>query len=88
MEISLQGMEIIDPNKVYTTKESQDFLRVSERTMKRHLKNGIIRANKVGGNYRILGRELLRLISPEAERKGASLYYRLKDKTKKVIEKW
>jgi len=63
-------------------------LRISERTMKRLLKNGIIRANKVGGNYRILGRELLRLISPGAEKKGVNLYYRLKDKTKKTIEKW
>lgn len=81
-------MEPIDPNKVYTTKESRDFLRISERTMKRLLKNGIIRANKVGGNYRILGRELLRLISPEAEKKGASLFYRLQEKTRKTIEKW
>lgn len=81
-------MEEINPNQVYTTKESQDFLRVSERTVKRWLKKGIIRANKVGGRYRILGRELLRLVSPEAEKKAKSLYYRLKEKTRKTIEKW
>lgn len=81
-------MTDIDPNQVYTTGESQDFLRISERTMKRWLKSGIVRANKVGGRYRILGRELLRLVSPDAEKKGATLFYRFKDKTKKTIEKW
>ena len=81
-------MEDINPDKVYTTKESQDFLRVSERTMKRWLKSGIIQANKIGGRYRILGRELLRVVSPEAERKASNLYQRIKEKTKKVIEKW
>ena len=68
-------MTDIEPNQVYTTKESQDFLKISERTMKRWLKSGIIRANKVGGRYRILGRELLRLVSPDAEKKGATLFY-------------
>ena len=81
-------MEDINPDKVYTTKESQDFLRVSERTMKRWLKGGIIQANKIGGRYRILGRELLRVVSPEAERKASNLYQRIKEKTKKVIERW
>lgn len=81
-------MEDISPNQVYTTKESRDFLRVSERTVKRWLKKRIIRANKIGGRYRILGRELLRLVSPEAEKKAESLYYRLKEKTRKAIEKW
>jgi len=81
-------MTDIEPNQVYTTKESQDFLKISERTMKRSLKSGIIRANKVGGRYRILGRELLRLVSPDVEKKGTTLFYRFKDKTKKTIEKW
>lgn len=81
-------MKEIEPNQVYTTEESRDFLRVSERTIKRFLKNGIIRANKVGGRYRILGRELLRLVSPEAEQKASNLYQRMKEKTRKIIEKW
>jgi len=35
-----------------------------------------------------LGRELLRLVSPEAEEKAVKTYQRLKAKTKKTIEKW
>ena len=81
-------MKEIKPNQVYTTKEAQDFLRVSTSTIKRFLKRGIIKANKVGGRYKILGRELLRLVSPEAERKGEKIYIKLKEKVKKTIEKW
>lgn len=78
----------IKPNEVYTTKEARDFLKISESTVKRFLKKGIIQANKVGGRYKILGRELLGLVSPEAERKGVNLFYRFKEKTKRTIEKW
>ena len=79
---------MIKPDEVYTTKEARNFLKISERTAKRYLKNGIIRANKIGGRYRILGRELLRLVSPKAEEKGIKVYQKIKQKTKKAIEKW
>ena len=81
-------MAEINPNEVYTTEEARDFLKVSESTIKRLLKNGVIQANKVGVQYRILGAELLRLVSPEAEKKATILYRQLKEKTKKKIEKW
>ena len=81
-------MKEIEPNQIYTTKESQDFLRVSNSTIKRFLKAGILKANKVGGRYRVLGRELLRLVSPGAEEKAIKVYQNLKQKTKKTIEKW
>ena len=78
----------IKPNQVYTTEEARDFLKISESTIKRHLKRGIIKANKIGGRYRVLGRELLRLVSPEVEEKAVKVYQRLKQKTQKTIEKW
>ncbi len=78
----------IKPNKVYTTEEAQDYLRVSNSTIKRFLKNGMIHANKVGGRYKILGNELLRLVSPRKETKVEKIYYHIKDRTKKTIEKW
>jgi len=81
-------IEKIEPNKIYNTEEAQDYLRVSNSTIKRLLKKGIINANKVGGRYKILGNELLRLVSPKKKTKVEHLYYRLKGKTKKVIEKW
>lgn len=79
---------MIKPNEVYTTEEAQSFLKVSESTIKRYLKKGIIRANKVGGRYKILGKELLRLVSPDVEVKAVNFYQRTKGKVKKKIEKW
>ena len=81
-------MKNIEPNEVYTTEEARSFLKVSSSTIKRFLKNGIIQANKVGGRYRIWGKEILRLVSPEAAKRAVNFYQRLKEKTKKAIEKW
>jgi excisionase family DNA binding protein len=81
-------MPEINPNEVYTTKETEKLLKTSNSTMKRLLKKGIIKANKVGGRYKILGSEILRLVSPTAQTKVIQLYHNLKDKTKKAIEKW
>ena len=81
-------MPEIKPNQIYTTEETRDFLKVSESTIKRFLKKGIIRAYKVGGQYRIWGDEILRLISPEVESKAYKVYSKIRDKTKKTIEKW
>ena len=78
----------IKPNQIYTTEEAQEYLRVSNSTIKRLLKNGILRANKVGGRYRILGREILRLVSPRVEKKAEKMYMNLKSKAQDVIKKW
>ena len=78
----------IKQNQVYTTEEARNFLKISKSTIKRYLKKGILKANKVGGRYRILGRELLRLVSPEAEIKAVDIYRKFKEKAKKKIEKW
>ena len=81
-------MSEIKPNEVYTTEEAQGFLKVSESTIKRYLKTGIIKANKVGGRYKILGKELLNLVSPDVEIKAVNFYQRTKKKIKNKIEKW
>jgi len=81
-------MSEIKPKEVYTTKEAQDFLKVSSSTFKRMLKHGIIKAYKVGGTYRIWGDEILRLVSPKAERKIYHAYRELRSKTKEAIKKW
>ena len=79
--------EII-PNAVYTTKETEEIMKISSSTMKRLLKKGAIRANKVGKQYRIMGLEILRLISPEMEKKAVESYLDLKEKVIKKIDKW
>jgi excisionase family DNA binding protein len=73
-ESKLTENEEIKNNGVYTTNEAMGLLKISDSTIKRLLKNGILRANKVGGQYRILGKELLRLISPELEKKSVKKY--------------
>lgn len=57
-------------------------------TTKRLLKKGIIKAYKVGGTYRIWGSEILKLVSPEIESGVYKIYKKVKDKTRKTIEKW
>ena len=80
--------EEIKPNSVYTTEETRSILKISESTIKRLLKKGIIKANKVGGQYRILGKEILRLVSPKAERKAVAFYQEAKKRAKDRINKW
>ena len=81
-------MQEINPKEVYTTQEAQDFLKVSKSTFKRFLKNGIIKAYKVGGQYRIWGDEILRLVSPEVEKNVYRAYRKVKEETKKTIKEW
>ena len=75
MEINRKeaGMEI-NVNEVYTTQETQQLLKISPSTTMRLIKKGIIRAAKVGKQYRILGKELLRLVSPKLEDKVGRVY--------------
>ena len=81
-------MEEIKPNAVYTTNETKALLKISNNTIKRLLKNGIIRANKVGKQYRILGKEILILISPEIEKKATKTYLEVKKKAVNKLNKW
>ncbi|MDP8298564.1 MAG: helix-turn-helix domain-containing protein [Candidatus Tantalella remota] len=60
-------MREIKENVVYTVKETEEILQISPSTMQRLMKKGLIRAAKVGKQYRILGKEILRVVSPELE---------------------
>jgi len=81
-------MSEINPKEVYTTKEAQDFLKISSSTIKRMLKRGIIKAYKVGGSYRIWGSEILELVSPKLEKKVYRVYKKVREKARETIEKW
>ncbi len=81
-------MSEINPNEVYTTEETQVLLKVSNSTIKRMLKSGLLRANKIGKQYRILGHEILRLVSPEVENKTVAIYQTLKIKTREKTQDW
>jgi len=78
----------IKPDKIYTPKEAREFLKVSDSTMKRMLKNGIIKAYKVSGQYRIWGSEILILVSPKLESKVYKVYKTVRENVHKTIKKW
>ena len=66
-------MEIKETD-VYSTDEASEYLKVSMSTVMRMIKKGLIAAAKVGKQYRIMGKELLRLVSPKLEDKVGKLY--------------
>jgi excisionase family DNA binding protein len=76
------------PHGVYTTEEAEKLLKISNSTMKRMLKSGLIKANKVGKQYRILGLELLRLVSPDVQQKAVKSYLNLKTKVLEKTQDW
>ena len=78
----------IKPNEVYTTQETQKILKISNSTMKRLIKKGLIRANKIGKQYRILGHEILRALSPEVDVKASDVYQKIKIKTMDKVKDW
>lgn len=81
-------MPEINPNEVYTTEETKELLKISSSTIKRLIKSGLIRANKIGGQYRVLGHELLRLLSPEVDKKATDTYQKIKTVTRNKVKDW
>ena len=69
-------MPEIKKNQVYTREEAETLLKISRSTMMRLIKKGVIRAAKVGGQYRIVGGELLRVMLPESGYNAAREIYR------------
>ena len=64
----------IKENEVDTHEETQKILKVSASTVTRMIKKGLIHTAKVGKQYRIMGKELLRLLSPVIEDKLGKAY--------------
>ncbi len=81
-------MSEIKPNQIYTPKETEALLKVSNSTIKRMLKNGLLRDNRVGEQYRILGHEILRLVSPKVEQKAVDVYQVIKAKAREKVKDW
>lgn len=64
----------INENEVYTAEETKEILKISSSTMTRLIKRELIHAAKVGKQYRILGKEILRMLSPKLEDKVGKAY--------------
>jgi excisionase family DNA binding protein len=76
----------IRENAIYTSEETENILKISRSTFLRLIKKGLLQANKVGGQYRILGREILRLVSPEWEDRAAEAYRKVKNGVKRGLK--
>ena len=71
---------IVDENEVYTPQEAISILKISDSTFRRLIRRGIFRAAKIGGQYRILGREILRLLNPNLPAKVKTTYRKIVDR--------
>jgi excisionase family DNA binding protein len=69
-------MREIRDHQVYTREEAEELLQISQSTMRRLIKKGVIRAAKIGGQYRILGAEILRQFLPQPGYKAVRAVYR------------
>lgn len=76
----------IKENEVYTHEETQKLLKVSSSTVTRMIKTGLIRTARVGKQYRIMGKELLRVLSPVLEDKVGKAYNKARNWVHKDIE--
>ena len=54
-----RGPTPIDPNALYTLREARQLLRISDATARRWVKDGRLRARKIGRDYRVRGRDLV-----------------------------
>ena len=77
----------VKENAIYTREECQDLLKVSQSTMMRLIKKGLIRSAKVGKQYRIMGKEILRLVSPELEDKVGKAYNKARNWVHEGVDK-
>lgn len=78
----------IKPNEVYTSEETAQLLKISSSTFKRLIKQGLIHGNKIGKNYRILGHEILRLVSPKVDAAATDAYQKVKKTTIEKTKDW
>ena len=73
----------IKENEVYTSEEVKNILKISQSTFLRLIKKGLLKAGKIGGQYRIMGKELLRVVCPEPM---VDALHNVKDKLKDFAE--
>jgi excisionase family DNA binding protein len=65
---------IVEAHEVYTPQETITLLKISDSTFRRLIRKGVLRAAKIGGQYRILGKHILQLLNPKLPAKVRSAY--------------
>ncbi len=70
----------LNETEIYTSEEAQKLLKISDSTFRRLIKKGVLRAAKIGGQYRVFGGEILRLLYPGLPGKVRSVYTKVLEK--------
>lgn len=78
-------MEVLE-HEIYTTHETLLLLKISKSTFLRLIKKGVLSACKVGGQYRILGKEILSLFNPKVQEEALKAYKTVKNSVRKKLE--
>ncbi len=65
---------IVQEHEIYTPQETIALLKISDSTFRRLIRKGVLRAAKIGGQYRILGRNILSLLNPTLPGKVKRVY--------------
>ncbi len=81
-------MPEINPNEVYTPTETEKLLKISKSTVKRLIKTGLLKANKIGKQHRIMGHNLLKMLSTDLDKSATSVYQKIKTKTVEETKDW
>ena len=74
---------IVDEKEIYTPQETVSILKISDSTFRRLIRSGVLRAAKIGGQYRVLGREILSLLDPKLPGKVKKVYHKVVDTLEK-----
>ena len=67
----------LNESEIYTSEETQQLLKISDSTFRRLVKKGVLRSAKIGGQYRVLGKEILRILSPSLPGRVKRVYKRI-----------
>ena len=76
----------VNEKEIYTLEETTSLLKISRSTFLRLIKKGAIAAYKIGGQYRVLGSEILSLFSPEVQNKAKTTFKKVKNHIKRKLE--
>ena len=74
---------IVQEHEIYTPQETIALLKISDSTFRRLIRKGVLRAAKIGGQYRILGKHILQILNPNLPNKVIKAY---KNVVKKLEE--
>ena len=56
---------ILIETEIYTAEEAQQIMKISYATFRRLVKKGELCAVKIGGQYRIMGKNIMRILNPK-----------------------